>query len=287
MWLRTSRTAPCFRRTERRSSSPGVQQATSAPTTLSACRPHRRFRPSSRLGEGDAHRPSRPTGNGMISDHVAHVAATNSCSYPTGAGGRRTGSSAAESRATSQTRGSLPDGRTALVCGPNGRGHGSRMLRPGGIARRQAAGPSLRKATTQGILSPGYAFWQIPRPGERPGRSRPPLAQRAGGELRREPAFDRARIPTTWRSAGAGDGRLVSRTADGARFPLRIERLALPRGGKRDLVPGQISIDQADLSGVTSIVQSAFVAEDEKSYAYVSTLSRSSSPTCFLSREGR
>ncbi len=58
-----------------------------------------------------------------------------------------------------------------------------------------------------------------------------------------------------------GGSFLVCRGSD---VPLRIERLTLP-AGKRDLVR---TVGPADLGGVTS-VDSAFLGEDEKSYAYV------------------
>jgi hypothetical protein len=81
----------------------------------------------------------------------------------------------------------------------------------------------------------------------------------AGGEGRPVPGTSPDDVAIRWSRDG---GSLL--VCSGSDVPRRIERVALS-GGKRELVR---TVGPADLGGVTS-VGSAFLGEDEKSYAYV------------------
>jgi hypothetical protein len=169
--------------------------------------------------------------------------------YPTGAGeARRLERGGIEGYESAVF---FPDGRTALVCGHEP-GHGSRCY------VQEIAGGKPRavtpEGTTQGILSPDTRQILVQASG-----GGLVLYPTGGGEGRPVPGTTPDDVAIRW--SRDGGSFLVCR---GSEVPLRIERLALP-GGKRDLVR---TVGPADLSGVTSI-QSAFVAEDEKSYAYV------------------
>jgi Tol biopolymer transport system component len=169
--------------------------------------------------------------------------------YPTGAGEtRRLDRGGIESYESAMF---FPDGRSALVCGHEP-GHASRCY------VQEIAGGKPRavtpEGTTQGILSPDTRQILVQASG-----GGLVLYPTGGGEGRPVPDTTPDDVAIRW--SRDGGSFLVCRGSD---VPLRIERLALP-AGKRELVR---TVGPADLGGVTA-VSSAFLSEDEKSYAYV------------------
>jgi serine/threonine protein kinase/Tol biopolymer transport system component len=202
--------------------------------------------PVVRLGEGTPADLS-PDGKWVLA--VVPTSPQQLVLYPTGAGEARPldrgGIESYESAVF------FPDGRSVIACGHEP-GHASRCyVQEIGGGKPRAVTP---EGTTKGILSPDAS--QILVHASSGGLVIYPAG---GGDGRPVPGTTPDDVAIRW--SRDGGSLLVCRGSD---VPLRIERLALP-AGKRDLVR---TVGPADLSGVSS-VSNAFLAKDEKSYAYV------------------
>jgi Tol biopolymer transport system component len=202
--------------------------------------------PVVRLGEGT---PTDLSPDGKWALAIVPTSPQQLMLYPTGAGeARRLDRGGIDSYESAVF---FPDGKSALVCGHEP-GHASRCY------VQELAGGKPRavtpEGTTRGILSPNAGQILVQASGG--GLAIYPAG---GGEGRPVPGTTPDEVAIRW--SRDGGSLLVCRGSD---VPLRIERIALP-GGRRDSVR---TVGPADLGGVTS-VSSPFLAEDEKSYAYV------------------
>jgi hypothetical protein len=202
--------------------------------------------PVVRLGEGTPVDLSR---DGKWALAIVPTSPQQLVLYPTGAGeARRLDRGGIESYESAVFS---PDGRSALVCGHEP-GHAPRCyVQEINGGKPRAVTP---EGTTKGILSPDARQILVKASG-----SGLVLYPAGGGEGRPVPGTTPDDLAIRW--SRDGGSLYVCRQSD---VPLRIERLALP-AGKRDLVR---TVGPADLSGVTSVT-SPFLAEDEKSYAYI------------------
>jgi len=202
--------------------------------------------PVVRLGEGT---PADLSRDGKWALAIVPTSPQQLVLYPTGAGeARRLDRGGIESYESAVFS---PDGRSALVCGHEP-GHAPRCyVQEINGGKPRAVTP---EGTTKGILSPDARQILVKASG-----SGLVLYPAGGGEGRPVPGTTPDDLAIRW--SRDGGSLYVCRQSD---VPLRIERLALP-AGKRDLVR---TIGPADLSGVTSVT-SPFLAEDEKSYAYI------------------
>jgi Tol biopolymer transport system component len=199
-----------------------------------------------RLGEGT---PTDLSPDGKWALAMVPTSPQQLVLYPTGAGeARRLERGAIESYESAMF---FPDGKTALVCGHEP-GHASRCY------VQEIAGGKPRavtpEGTTAGILSPDARQILVHASG-----GGLVLYSTGGGESRPVPGTIPDDVAIRW--SRDGGSFLVCRGSD---VPLRIERVSLP-SGRRDLVR---TVGPSDLGGVT-FVGSAFLGEDEKSYAYV------------------
>jgi Tol biopolymer transport system component len=204
--------------------------------------------PVVRLGEGT---PTDLSPDGKWALAIVPTSPQQLVLYPTGAGeALRLDRGGIESYESAMF---FPDGLSVLVSGHEP-GHAPRCY------VQEITGGKPRAVTsegmTKGMLSPDARQILVKASG-----GGLVLYPAGGGDGRPVPGTTPDDVAIRW--SRDGGSLLVCRQSE---VPLRIERLALP-AGKRDSVR---TVGPADLSGVIS-VSSPFLAEDEKSYAYVFT----------------